>query len=360
MNLSSPTLKETFSDDLVCLKLLEQLVNGIGVEINITELSKIFDKHRNTIAHKINKFFEHKILEKPFCSFTHIFDKHSIMVIEKGDFPRDVKTNTWIKNDSSIWNAYCIKEEEYNTLLLILIDDLFTYNKWHESIVEESKITFGERIFPSEPLFLSTKSIFKFNPTESFRLLETNFNSTHDVLINGLKFDELSINLLGALLNGQGIRINENYLARQLHVNRRTAQRRIDSLLENNIICQPVCRFPNLWAPPDYFQILSLVEIKKDKHQIIQYLKQDPHVPFLITANYQRYNVVFFSVFKMMNEYLLWQENYDQQFPDSFGAIKNTFVSPAMTFQQDPEYISKCYIQQLLNRVQDKACVNLN
>ena len=105
MNVMNSKIKVAFVEDIVSLKLLEYVVYGVGVEINITELSKIFNKHRNTIANKINKFFEHKIIERPFCSFNHIFDKDSIMVIEKGDFPRDQKTNSWIENDSYICNA---------------------------------------------------------------------------------------------------------------------------------------------------------------------------------------------------------------------------------------------------------------
>ncbi len=359
MSLSTSKLKFSFTEDLVSLKLLEYLVYGIGVEINITELSKIFEKHRNTITNKINKFFEHKIIDRPFCSFTHIFDKHSLMVIEKGDFPRDLKTNTWIEKDPYIWTAYFVKEEEYNTLLLILIGDLFTYDKWHESIETESKITLGERIYPSDPIFLSTKSIIKFDPTEPLILIEASFNSNQTLTINNLELDELSIKLLNALLMGQGIRINENFLARELNVNRRTVQRRIDSLIENNVISRPVCRFPNLWAPPGYFQVLSLVEIKKNKNQILNSLKKDPHIPFLINANYRRYNLVMFSVFKQMDEHLIWQENYDQRFPKSFGAIKNTYLSPAMTFPIDQEYISMCYIQELISQIQGKAYANL-
>ena len=354
MNVMNSKIKVAFVEDIVSLKLLEYVVYGVGVEINITELSKIFNKHRNTIANKINKFFEHKIIERPFCSFNHIFDKDSIMVIEKGDFPRDQKTNSWIEKDSYIWNAYFIKEEEYNTLLLILIDDIFTYNKWHESIVAESKISLGERIYPSDPIFLSTKSIIKFDPTEPFRLIEDDFNKKKSVIINDLELDELSIKLLHALLMGQGIRINENFLGRELDVNRRTAQRRIGSLIENNIIGQPVCRFPNLWGPPGYFQVLSLVEIKKDRNKILNSLKQDPHIPFLINANSKRYNLVMFSVFKQMDEHLIWQENYDQRFPNSLGSIKNTYLSPAMTFPIDQEYISMCYIQDLISQIQDE------
>ena len=354
MNVMTSKIKAAFVEDITSLKILESLVYGVGVEINITELSKIFNKHRNTITNKIDKFFEHNVIERPLCSFNHIFDKDSIMVIEKGGFRRELKTNNWIEKDPCIWNAYFVKEDEYNTLLLILIDDLFTYDKWRESIEAESKITLGERIYPSDPIFLSTKSILKFDPNASFQLLEANFKNKNSITINDLELDELSIKLLGALLIGQGIRINENFLARELDINRRTAQRRIDSLIENNIISPPVCRFPNLWGPPGYFQVLSLIEIKKEKSQILNSLKQDPHIPFLITANHRKYNLVMFSVFNKMDEHLLWQENYDQKFPNSFGAIKNTYLSPAMTFPIDQGYISMCYIQNLINQIQDE------
>ena len=359
MNQNQSKIKFSISDDILSLKILEQVVYGIGVEINITELSKIYNKHRNTITNKINKFFEQKILDRPFCSFTDIFDKHSLMVIEKGDFPRDLKTNTWIEKDPYIWTAYFVKEEEHNTLLLILIDNLYIYDKWHESIEAESKITLGERLHPSDPIFLSTKSIIKYDPTTTFSLIEKSYLENHNKMMNDLELDELSINLIKSLLTGEGIRINENFLARELNVNRRTVQRRIDTLIANNIISRPFCRFPNLWAPPGYFQVLSLVEIKKNKGKILNSLKEDPHIPFLINANYRRYNLVMFSVFKQMDEHLIWQENYDQRFPNCFGAIKNTYLSPAMTFPIDQEYISMCYIQDLIHKINGQVYANL-
>ncbi|MHA2363488.1 MAG: hypothetical protein ACXAC7_05995 [Candidatus Hodarchaeales archaeon] len=345
----------SFLNDVISLRLLEHLVYGVGVEINISELSKMFNKHRNTISNRINKLIEHKVIDRPFCSFIHLFNEHPLMVIEKGDFPRDIKTNTWIEKDPYIWTAYFVKEEEYNSLLLVLINDLYTYDKWQDSIANEGKITLGEHIYPSNPIFLSTKSIIKYEPSSAFNLVEQNFRENQKTTINNLPIDDLTLDLLKALLTGQGIRINENYLAREINVNRRTIQRRIERLINEEIITKPVCRFPNLWVPPEYFQVLSLVEIKRAKKQILLALRKDPHIPFLINANYRRYNLVMFSVFYRMEEHLKWQENYDQRFPNCFGAIKNTYLSPAMTFLIDQEYIALCFIQQQLKRLQGIA-----
>ncbi|MHA2340105.1 MAG: hypothetical protein ACXACX_22625, partial [Candidatus Hodarchaeales archaeon] len=246
MVVNNSKFKISYFEDILCLKLLEHLVYGVGVEINISELSKMFDKHRNTITNRVNKLIDQKVIERPFCAFSQLFNEHPLMVIEKGDFPRDLKTNTWIEKDPYIWTAYFVKEEEYNTLLLILIDDLYTYDKWHDNIEGEAKITKGEHIYPSNPIFLSTKSIIKYAPSTAFNLIEKNFKFNQKLKINDYPLDDFSLELLKVLLSGQGIRINENFLARELNVNRRTIQRRIDGLIYNGIISKPVCRFPNI------------------------------------------------------------------------------------------------------------------
>jgi hypothetical protein len=44
-------------EDPLNLKILEFLCSGIGIIVNINELSKRFKRHRNTIKTKINSFF---------------------------------------------------------------------------------------------------------------------------------------------------------------------------------------------------------------------------------------------------------------------------------------------------------------
>ena len=52
-------------NDELNLNLLECICSGKGVEVNISELSKILKKHRNTISNKLKELFGHNIINKP-------------------------------------------------------------------------------------------------------------------------------------------------------------------------------------------------------------------------------------------------------------------------------------------------------
>ncbi|MHA2297947.1 MAG: hypothetical protein ACXAEU_04470 [Candidatus Hodarchaeales archaeon] len=336
-------------EDLLNLKILNSLCSGTGIAVNINEISKKFGKHRNTVKAKINEFFDHKIIDRPIYPLQWFFKKYHLLVIEKGDFPRDSKTNEWIEKDPYIWAAFFIKEEEYNTLLFGLHESLYAYQNWRESIIDEKKISMGEiRPYLSEVIISTAQSIIKFDPSASIQIMEENYRKGRHKRINGLKMDDFSFDLLKALLSGKGIRTNENLLAKKLDVHRITVQRRIDNLVKNKIISRPTCHFPRIWVPPEYFFVLSLVEIRKNKDLVLNTLKNDPHVPFIIKTYSGRYNLIIFSNFYRIEDHLAWQEEYDQRFNGSIGAVKNTYLSPAMTFSISQEYVSLVYLQKKL------------
>ncbi|MHA2297952.1 MAG: hypothetical protein ACXAEU_04495 [Candidatus Hodarchaeales archaeon] len=347
-------------EDPLNIELLKLLCSGSGTTININELSKQLQKHRNTIKKKINELFVHKILDKPLYPFQWFFSEYPLLVIEKGDFPRDPKTNDWIEKDPYIWVAFFVKEEEYNTLLIEHHKSLHTYQIWKESITDEEKITITESYpHPSEAIFLSTENIVKFDPSTSIQIVEENYRKGRHKQINGLPFDDFTFTLLKSLLAGKGIRTNESFLANQINVHRRTIQRRIEIFLENNIISPAVCRFPRVWIPPEYFFVLSLIEIKRNKTSILRALTNDRHVPFISKTAIGRFNMVLFSTFYKIEDHLMWQEEYDQRFVGSIGAIKNTYLSPAMTFSIAQEYVSLVFLQQKAERIRGEALVKL-
>ena len=156
-------------------------------------------------------------------------------------------------------------------------------------------------------------------------------------------------------MRGEGIRTNENFLAKQLNVHRRTIARRIDTLHKSGIISRPVCRFPRLIVPPEYILVKSLFQLKKQQDEVIKILKSDPHIPWMIKAVTGKggYNMVVFSTFYKIEDHLEWQEKLDQKFPGCIGAIKDTYLSPAMTFSIDPEYVSTCIIKNRLKQLQE-------
>ena len=75
--------------DPINIELARLLCSGFGVEINISELSRILNKHRNTIDSRIDKILNSKIIDLPYCPFKHLQTIYPLMVIEKADFPRD-------------------------------------------------------------------------------------------------------------------------------------------------------------------------------------------------------------------------------------------------------------------------------
>jgi hypothetical protein len=350
-------MEELFLNELN-LKLIELLCSGIGVEISPIEHTKRFKKHRNTIMNKINKLFEYKIIDRPLCSFHSIFNMYPLLTIEKGLFTRDSNSKSFIENNPHIMKGFLFRENEYNTLLITLQKDLFSYQNWREEIQKKEKITPNKSEYVSEAILLSTKNFLKYDPSASIKIIQQHFKNERYKDINSLLMDDLSIELLKSLLAGKGIKINENLLANKLNVHRQTIRRRIQQLISAGIITNPVCRFPRIWIPPEYFQVLSLLEIKENKEAIINELLNDPRVPVVIKANERHFNLVIFSNFHSMEDHLIWQEEYDQKFSSGFGEVKNSYLSPAMTFTIEQEHISLNFIRNLLNDLSNNSINN--
>ncbi|MFX0046028.1 MAG: hypothetical protein ACFE8Z_09285, partial [Candidatus Hermodarchaeota archaeon] len=119
-------------DDSLNVELLRLICSGTGVEINISELSKRLDKHRNTIVSRVENLFSRRIIERPFHPLTYMLEEYPLLVFEKANLPRNRKTNAWIEKDPNIWAAFFVKDEEYNTLLIELHEGLHAYHLWRE------------------------------------------------------------------------------------------------------------------------------------------------------------------------------------------------------------------------------------
>lgn len=161
------------------------------------------------------------------------------------------------------------------------------------------------------------------------------------------------------VLKGKGISTNENFLTRTLNVHRKTINRKIQTLLQEKIIAKPVARFPRLIVPPDFMLVFSLFEVKKLCGDVEKSMSRDPHIPLLIKASIGRYNYFIASTFNTIEEHLEWQENYAQKFHGCIGAIKNTFLSPTMTFSIAHNYVTLTYIQNIIHRLHGKALVEM-
>ena len=348
-------------NDELNLKLLKLIVSGDGVEINASELSKNLSKHRNTIKDRVNQLLKHKIINKPHYPFPLIFKELPLMAISRHNFLRDEKTKHFIEYNDHIFAAFFFKEEEYNTLMISFHKNVCVHQEWHENTIKEEMIPYREEGYPSEVLHLGTGCFVKYSPSISIKVIEQNIKEGRQKSIRGYDLDELSFEILKKLLRGEGIRTNENFLAKKLNVHRRTIERRINALHNAGIVSRPVCRFPRLIVPPEYILVKSLFEIKKQHNTILKTLKSDPHITWIIKAVTGRggYNLVVFSTFYKIEDHLEWQEELDQRFPGCVGAIKDTYLSPAMTFSIDPEYVSLCIIKNMFKKVHGKELVKI-
>ena len=340
-------------DDPLNLELLRLICSGEGVEINISELSQRLNKHRNTIAARVENLFSKKIIDRPFHPFPKIFAEYPLLVIEKANLPRNQKTNEWIEHDSHIWAAFFVKDEEYNSLLIELHEDLHAYQEWRDNIVNDKWVSLpsDQESIPSDAIYLSTKAIIKNDPVASIELLKTQFQNSPELTINGVSMDKLYLDLIEFLVLGTGVWTNPNSLSRKLDVHRVTVQRRLDLLLQEKIISKPVSRFPRIWAPPEYFIVLSLIELKKEKAHISKIIVDDPHTSLVVIAGAGKYNLLTISCFSRLRDHLTWEEQIDQRFSGSIGAIKNLYLSPSMTFSIHQQYVPLEYLKKRLEKL---------
>ncbi len=337
------------------LKLLLLLCAGEGVSINVSALSQQFQKHRNTINERVKELYKHKIIDKPLYPLTWLFKEYPLLVISKDKFYRDEATRTFIEHDPHTFAAFFFQEELYNTLTIQFHEDLFSYETWNDNILEEEKIIKEEDRHPPDALLFSTKRILKYDPSAPFRIINLGFKKGKIKKIGDYELDSLSLRILNAALKGKSIRTNENYLAQTLDVNRNTIIRRIQTLLKDGLIGNPVSRFPRVIVPPDFMLVFSLFEIRRKCEIVERFIRNDPHVPLLIKANVGRYNYFVASTFMTIEDHLEWQENYHQRFLACIEGIKNTYLSPAMTFSINQNFISLELIKRKLQLLQEKT-----
>jgi DNA-binding Lrp family transcriptional regulator len=344
-------------NDALNLEILENICSGMGVEVNISALSKSFKKHRNTIKAHVKELFEHKIIDRPIYPFIWLYQEFPLLVVARADLPRNEKIDKFLIEDEHIFAVFYVRDEEYNTLLIEYHKDLHTYGEWRKKIVAEDKIPPRETRYPASALFFSTKNIIKYQPNSPVHIMEERFKKGEEIKINGCKMNGLHVQILKKLMFGDGIRTNENVLAQKLKVHRRTIERRISELLKENIVLNPVCRFPKFFVPPEQILVYYLVEIKKAKDKILNAIKSDAHVPLAMESNMGRYNLLLFGVFFNVEDHFRWEEGYEKRFPECFGAMKKIYLSPTMTASIDQQYVSLCIIKNRKESLRGKALI---
>lgn len=341
-------------NDMLNLEILESICSGDGVEVNVSAFSKTFKKHRNTIKSQVNNLFKHKIIDKPFYPFLWLYEEFPLLVVVQADLPRNEKIEDFIREDENIFAGFYVRDQEYNTLLIEYHKDLYEYARWRKKIVVEKKIPPRETRYPASSLYFSTQQMIKYVPESPIHLMEKRLKEEGEYRINGFHLNNLSFNILKRLMQGDGIRTNENHLSDKLGVHRKTIERRIAALVSGKVVSRPVCRFPLFFVPPNKILNYSLLEIKKSKEKIIKAIEKDNHIPIAYEANIGRYNMMLFGVFFSVEEHFEWLESYDIRFSGCVGAMKNIYLSPKMTTTIDQQKVSLNIIRQRMETLRGK------
>ncbi len=343
-------------DDADNLKLLEELVSGNAVSANISELSRILGKHRNTIKNKVEAIFEHNILDQPIYPFHGLYRVYPVLAIVKLDIP-DCKDCTegiikWITEDPQIFAAFRARQGEYDTLLFTYHENITSYQLWMSSIPSILEINYGVdeeySNFKSSTAYFSNQLMVKYNPSTGINLIEQDYERNGGLKLRGYELDELDLDIIRCLVNGKGVKTNHTLLCEKTGLHRKTVEKRIDALVEDRLLSPPVCRFPNFFVPPNYLLTYTLVQFRKLDERILNEIIIDPNIPIAIQTIHEKYNMLIFGNHSSLDDHLRWEEKYRTLFPDSFGSAEITYLSPEMTINFNQQIVSLSYIRSRL------------
>jgi hypothetical protein len=343
-----------FLEDVKNLRLLRCLVSGEGVSVKINAIAKDLHIHRATAKKKVEFLFESKILTKPFYPFSYLYDTYPLLVLVKADMPRSKDVIDFLKDDSHIFAAFSCMEGPYNTFLIEFFKNLETYHQWREQIVNEYKIPAREMRTAADTTIFSNKLTFKNNPNCFALNLLKEFNKNKSIFINDILLDEHTSLILINLLNGKFIQRNDTFLSTEISTNRKTVSHRVQMLTHNRILGDPKCFFPNLFVPPGYNLIVSMIEAKTKMAEIRNYINHNNNIARAQEASAGRYNLLLFSAFKAIEDFFNMGEALFSEFPSSIGAIENIFLSSKMIHTIKPQKLSLSWIERRLWEIQHK------
>ncbi len=337
--------------DAIDLMILQRVCSGYGVEINISALSKMLKRHKRTIRNRVAALLNYGILDRPVFPFKALFQEYPLLVISYADLPYDEKTIEWLKNDKNVFAAYRVREGESNMVIFEFHKDVWDYHLWREKIAAEGKIPERSKRAPSHNYYFSNKAIFKYEPSTPIELIEKEFKEKGSVEVNGYELDEAAIEVLKHLLRGEGVRVNETLLAKELGLSRKAVLNRLIKMQNSGIILNPLCRFPHFFVPPNYLLVLALVEVRRSLEVVMQQIKNDPHITLAYRISEGRYNLLLFGCYKTVEDYLRWEDLYNERNPGCFGSIRISILSPRMTIHIDQQKVSLGIIDEKLKEV---------
>lgn len=338
----------TYLNKEVDLRILKHLLSGNGVHVNISGLANKLDIHWSTAKKKLQSLYDEEILNPPFYLFRKLFDHYPLLVLVKADMPRTEGVREFYRKDPHIFAAFSCMEGFYNNYLIEYFKSLEDYHSWRSEIAEQNKIPSREERTPAEAQFFSNRLTFKYKPNCFLqRLLEEYRNKNH-IELNSEKLKGDRFEIFKTVMGGDCIKTNYSYIGREINANRKTVKRRIQKLLEFNVIGKPKCFFPNLFVPPGYNLIVTLIEGISKRDEIKEYLKRDDSIPRAIETSTGRYNFLVFTAFDNIEEFFEWTRKLHAEFPGEVGAISKTILSSKMIHLIEPQKISLSFIEEKL------------
>ena len=338
------------------LKLMDELVSGHAVSVNISELSRLLGRHRNTIKNKVDEIFNHKIIDPPVYPFHGLYKVYPLLAVVNLDIP-DGKDATekiirWVKEDPHIFAAFRSRQGEYDTILFTYHEDITAYQLWMTTVPSILMINYGVKEehakFESSTAYFSNQLMIKYNPSTGINLIEKDFQKKGELELRGYKLDDLDLNIIRCLVNGKGIKTNHTLLCERTGLHRKTIEKRIIALREGGLLGEPVSRFPNFFVPPNYLLTYVLVQFKKLDERVLNEIIIDTNIPIAIQTIHGKFNLLMFGNHISLNDHLQWEERYRTMFPDSFGSAQITYLSPEMTINSNQQMVSLSHIREKL------------
>jgi len=166
--------------------------------------------------------------------------------------------------------------------------------------------------------------------------------------------EKLQFDILKQLVLGGVFKLNENLLSRELGIHRKTVTKRVDLLLKNGWILEPLCRFPDLLCPPNYVLAYSMAEIQRARDRVTLALQNDPHVFMALRISIGGYNTLLSSAHPDISEHMKWEQSLSRRFPGCIGHVDISYLSPRTKILIDQQKVSLGIIENRLARIRGR------
>ena len=291
------------------LMILESLVKSDSVSINFNELGRILSKNRGTIQDRVEKLIEKNIVEPPSFPFIHLFSAFPLLTLINMDIPDCIecepRITKWIQEDPRIIAAYKFRQGKYGTLIFSLHMNLKDAHEWMAqipSILEnEYHVEKKHATFNSNTIYVSNQLLLKYDPSTGINILERDYKKGERSL-NGYTLDKLDLSILRYLMAGKGVKYNRNTISISTGLHSKTIENRIESLLKNKVLLNPVCRFPQLFVPPGYMLSYMLAHVEYSENTSLNSLLLNENIPIIWKVVYSKYNLLMLHVHKDLHD----------------------------------------------------------